>query len=53
MFEATNVFVRVACSLACGLFIGDLGFDPTVRVLTEYETEELTGQTKYPSAAFS
>ena len=53
MFEATDVFVRVARSLACELFIGDLGFDPTVRVLTDEETKELTGQTKYPSAVVS
>ena len=53
MFEATDVFVRVPRSLACELFIGDLGFDPTVRVLTDEETEELTGQTKYPSAVAS
>ena len=45
MFEATDVFFCVARSLACELFIGDLGFDPTVRVLTDEETEELTGQT--------
>jgi len=53
MFEATNVFVRVARSLACELSIWDLGFDPTVRVLTDEETKDLTGQTKYHSAVVS
>jgi len=53
MFESIDIFVRVARSLACELSIWDLGFDPTVRVLTDEETKRLAGQTKYPSAVVS
>ena len=53
MFETIDIFVRVARSLACELSITNLGFDPTVRILTDEETEALTGQTRYPSAMVS
>jgi len=53
MFEATNVFVRVARSLACELSVCDPGVHTTVRVLTDEETKNLTGQTKYHSAVVS
>jgi len=53
MFEATNVFVRGARSLACELSLCDPDFHTTVRVLTDEETKDLTGQTKYHSAVVS
>ncbi|KAF8154975.1 hypothetical protein B0H34DRAFT_718887 [Crassisporium funariophilum] len=45
MFENTDILVRVALSLACTLSIEELGFDPTVQVLSNQETKELTYQT--------
>ncbi|KDR72581.1 hypothetical protein GALMADRAFT_1343166 [Galerina marginata CBS 339.88] len=50
MFERPDVLVRVVRSLACDLSIEELGSDPTVSVLTDDETQTLTGQKKYPSA---
>ncbi|KAF8804942.1 hypothetical protein BYT27DRAFT_7142933 [Phlegmacium glaucopus] len=53
MFEHTETFIRVVRSIACNLSIVELGFDPTVRVLTDEETQRLTGNSKYPSAVIS
>ena len=55
MFEATDVFVHVSRSLACELFIGDLSFDSTVRVLTDEEPRSSLARllTRYPSAVVS
>ncbi|KIM71242.1 hypothetical protein PILCRDRAFT_758525 [Piloderma croceum F 1598] len=38
MFQNTETFIRVVRSLACELSIEEIGFDPTVRVLTHAET---------------
>jgi hypothetical protein len=56
MFKDTEILVRVVRSLACELSIEELGLDPTVKVLTDEETKELTGQSvkdMYPSALVS
>ncbi|KAF8804954.1 hypothetical protein BYT27DRAFT_7258710 [Phlegmacium glaucopus] len=53
MFEDTKTFVRVVRSIACNLSTVELGFDPTVRVLTDEETQRLTEDSKYPSAVIS
>ena len=54
MFLDTEVLVRVVRSLACNLSIQELGLDPTIRVLTEAETQRLTKMTPtYPSAVVS
>lgn len=46
-----ETLIRVVRSLTCQLSIQELGLDPTVRVLDDQETMELTGQqNKYPSA---
>ena len=51
MFQDTETFIRVVRSLACNLSIQELGFDPTVRVLTDMEAQKLTGNTGgYPHA---
>ena len=51
MFQDTETFIRVVRSLACNLSIHELGFDPTVRVLTDMEAQKLTGNTGgYPHA---
>ncbi|KAF8966888.1 hypothetical protein BDZ97DRAFT_585476 [Flammula alnicola] len=50
MFQDTETLVRVVRSLTCNLSIDELGLDPIVRVLTDQETEELPGKSKYPSA---
>jgi len=43
MFQDTETFIRVVRSLACNLSIKEIGYDPTVRVLTHAETQKLTG----------
>ena len=56
MFKDTEILVRVVRSLACQLSIDELGLDPTVEVLADKETEELTKQRAkdmYPSALVS
>ena len=53
MFEDTATLIRVVRALGCNLSVEELGFDPTVRVLTDLETQRLTGNTKYPSAVVS
>ena len=53
MFEDTATLIRVVRTLGCNLSVEDLGLDPTVRVLTDLETQRLTGNTKYPSAVVS
>jgi hypothetical protein len=53
MFEDTATLIRVVRTLGCNLSVEELGFDPTVRVLTDLETQRLTGNTKYPSAVVS
>jgi hypothetical protein len=50
MFEDTETLIRVVRTLGCNLSVEELGFDPTVRVLTDLETQRLTGKTEYPSA---
>ncbi|KAF8971209.1 hypothetical protein BDZ97DRAFT_1346930 [Flammula alnicola] len=45
---------RVVPSLACNLSIDKLGLDPTVRVLTDLETQNVTeSRQKYPSVVVS
>ncbi|KAF8804950.1 hypothetical protein BYT27DRAFT_7169707 [Phlegmacium glaucopus] len=53
MFEDMETFIRVVRSIACNLSIVELGFDPTVCVLTDKATQRLTGNSKYPSAVIS
>lgn len=54
MFRDTDTFIRVVRSLACNLSIEEMGSDPTVRVLTDAETQKLTGSTEgYPHAVVS
>ena len=54
MFQDTETFICVVLSLACNLSIEEIGFDPTVRVLTDAETQQLTGSTEgYPHAVVS
>ena len=54
MFQDTETFIRVVRSLACNLSIEELGFDPTVRILTDAVTRKLTGSTEgYPHAVVS
>jgi hypothetical protein len=51
MFQDAETFIRVVRSLACNLSIQELGFDPTVRVLTDMEAQKLTGNSGgYPHA---
>ncbi|PPQ70566.1 hypothetical protein CVT25_012036 [Psilocybe cyanescens] len=51
MFDDIKTLICVVRSLTCQLSIQELGFDPTVRVLDDQETMELTGQRDtYPSA---
>ncbi|PPQ83145.1 hypothetical protein CVT25_005388 [Psilocybe cyanescens] len=50
MCEDTETLVRVVRSLAWELFIQDLGLDPTVCILSDKVTKELTGADKYPPA---
>ncbi|KAG5650556.1 hypothetical protein H0H81_011827 [Sphagnurus paluster] len=50
MFEDTETLVRVVRSVACELSIQELGLDPTVHVLSDKVSKELTGADKYPSA---
>ena len=53
MFEDTDTLIRVVRTLGCHLSVEELGFDPTVRLLSDLETQKLTGNTKYPSAVVS
>ncbi|KAF8971192.1 hypothetical protein BDZ97DRAFT_1914201 [Flammula alnicola] len=54
MFDNTEIFIRVVRSMACHLTINELGLDPTVRVLTDLETQNLTkSRQKYPSAVMT
>ena len=54
MFQDSEIFIRVVRSLACNLSIEDLGSDPTVRVLTDAETQKLFGEIGgYPHAVVS
>ncbi|KIM76113.1 hypothetical protein PILCRDRAFT_13018 [Piloderma croceum F 1598] len=54
MFQDTDTFIRVVRSLACNLLIKEMGSDPTIRVLTDAETQKLTGSTEgYPHAVVS
>jgi Fungal protein kinase len=54
MFQDTETFIRVVRSLACDLSIQELGFDPTVRVLADFEVHKLTGNKgRYPHAVVS
>jgi hypothetical protein len=53
MFQDMEIFIRVVRSITCNLSIVELGFDPTARVLTDEETQRLTGGSKYPSAVVS
>jgi hypothetical protein len=55
-FKDTKIFIRVIRSLSANLSIGELGSDPTIRVLSDLETQRLTGSTHcgaYPSAVVS
>jgi hypothetical protein len=53
MFQDMEIFIRVVRGIACNLSIVELCFDPTVRVLTDEETQRLTGSSKYPSSVVS
>lgn len=53
MFKNTPCFIRVIRSVSHCLSITELGSDPTVRVLSDAETERLTGGVTYPSAVVS
>ena len=53
MFEDTATLIRVVRTLGCNLSVEELGLDPTVRVLTDRETQRLTVNTEYPSAVVS
>jgi Fungal protein kinase len=54
IFQDPENFIRVVRSLACNLSMEEIGFDPTVRVLTDVETQKLTGSTEgYPYAVVS
>jgi len=53
MFEDTATLIRVVRTLGCNLSVEVLGFDPTVRVLTDLETQRLTGNAECPSAVAS
>ena len=47
MFEGTDtlIMIWVVWTLGCNLSVEEIGFDPTVRVLTDLETQKLTGNT--------
>ena len=47
MFKDTETLIRVVRTLGCRLSVEELGFDPTVRILTDLETQRLTGKTEY------
>ena len=50
-FQDIEMFICVVRSLACNLSIQELGFNPTVRVLTDMGAQKLTGNTGgYPHA---
>jgi hypothetical protein len=49
MFEDTATLIRVVRTLGCNLSVEELSFDPTVRVLTDLETQRLTGNAECPS----
>ena len=54
MFQDTETFICVVRTLASNLSIKEIGFDPTVRVLTHAETQKLTGSIEgYPYAVVS
>ncbi|PPQ81826.1 hypothetical protein CVT25_013479 [Psilocybe cyanescens] len=55
MFTETEIFVHVIRAITHELTIQELGFDPTVCVLSDEETSQLTGETKggYLSAIIS
>lgn len=55
MFEDTETFIRVVRTMACNLTIDELGFDPTVHVLSDTETKNLSDSrtNDYPSAVVS
>ena len=53
MFESTETLISVVRTMECCLLVDSLGFHPTVHVLTDLETQKLTGNTKYPSTVES
>lgn len=46
MFDDTETFIQVVRTMGCNLSVEKFGFDPTVRVSTDLETQRLTGNTR-------
>ena len=46
MFEDTDTLILVVRTLGCNLSVEELGFDLTIRVLSDLETQKLTGNTE-------